>query len=437
MAKNGGNRPAECTENIEDRYNRCGFLNTIEHIDIYGRMKKSYTEKRWNLSHPECVSAISCCSSKFKEQNNDIKVAEKLSTFSITTKCCGLYPGNDILSKKTKKKQQKCINNQTMSCDETEESKSDDVFEKLVAPQAAPRKYEIIHSNLLTFSYGHLAALYGTYLCVTVASWKTLLFHFIIFVLAAIGVTAGAHRLWTHRAYKAKLPLQIILMLMNTLAFQNTVIDWVKKHRLHHRYSDTDADPHNATRGFFYSHVGWLLVKRHEEVRRREKLIDMSDIYDNPVLTFQKKYAVPFIGTLTFVLPTLIPMYFFGETFWTAWHLTVLRYILNLNGTFLVNSAAHMFGNKPYEEHIKPSQNLFVSFVSFGEGFHNYHHVFPWDYRTAELGNNYLNLTTKFIDFFAWLGWAYDRKTIPDDLIRSRSKRTGDGTNSWGFSKTE
>ncbi|XP_032525965.2 acyl-CoA Delta(11) desaturase-like [Danaus plexippus] len=324
-----------------------------------------------------------------------------------------------------------------MSCDETEESKSDDVFEKLVAPQAAPRKYEIIHSNLLTFSYGHLAALYGTYLCVTVASWKTLLFHFIIFVLAAIGVTAGAHRLWTHRAYKAKLPLQIILMLMNTLAFQNTVIDWVKKHRLHHRYSDTDADPHNATRGFFYSHVGWLLVKRHEEVRRREKLIDMSDIYDNPVLTFQKKYAVPFIGTLTFVLPTFIPMYFFGETFWTAWHLTVLRYILNLNGTFLVNSAAHMFGNKPYEEHIKPSQNLFVSFVSFGEGFHNYHHVFPWDYRTAELGNNYLNLTTKFIDFFAWLGWAYDRKTIPDDLIRSRSKRTGDGTNSWGFSKTE
>lgn len=140
---------------------------------------------------------------------------------------------------------------------------------------------------------------------------------------------------------------------------------------------------------------------------------------------------------MTFVLPTLIPMYFFGETFWTAWHLTVLRYILNLNGTFLVNSAAHMFGNKPYEEHIKPSQNLFVSFVSFGEGFHNYHHVFPWDYRTAELGNNYLNLTTKFIDFFAWLGWAYDRKTIPDDLIRSRSKRTGDGTNSWGFSKTE
>ncbi|CAG9574941.1 unnamed protein product [Danaus chrysippus] len=115
MAKNGGNKPEGYTENIEDRYSRCGFLNTIEHIDIYGRMKKNYTEKRWNLSHPESISAISCCSSKFSEQNNDIKVAEKLSTFSITTKCCGLYPGNDILSKKTKKKQQKCINNVTFA----------------------------------------------------------------------------------------------------------------------------------------------------------------------------------------------------------------------------------------------------------------------------------------------------------------------------------
>ncbi|XP_013164746.1 PREDICTED: acyl-CoA Delta(11) desaturase-like [Papilio xuthus] len=306
-------------------------------------------------------------------------------------------------------------------------------FEKLVAPQAAPRKYQIVYRNILTFGYAHLTALYGLYLACTEATWSTIIFSYILFALAAIGITAGAHRLWTHRAYKAKLPLQIILVVLNSLAFQNTAIDWVRDHRLHHRYSDTDADPHNATRGFFYSHIGWLLVRKHEEVKRRGKFIDMSDIYANPVLCFQRKYAIPFIGTICFVLPTIIPMYFFGESLKTAWCIAVLRYVLNLHIAFLVNSAAHIWGNKPYDRTIKPVQSLPVSFVAFGEGFHNYHHVFPWDYRTAELGNNYLNLTTIFIDFFAKIGWAYDLKSVNDDMIKSRSDRTGDGTNMWGF----
>lgn len=126
-------------------------------------------------------------------------------------------------------------------------------------------------------------------------------------------------------------------------------------------------------------------------------------------------------------------MYFWGETLKTAWHLAILRYVCNLHNTFLVNSAAHMWGNKPYDKSIQPAQNLAVSFFAFGEGFHNYHHVFPWDYKTAELGNNYLNLTTYFIDFFARLGWAYDLKSVSEDHIQSRSSRCGDGSDSWGF----
>lgn len=147
------------------------------------------------------------------------------------------------------------------------------------------------------------------------------------------------------------------------------------------------------------------------------------------------RYAVPFIGTVCFVLPTVIPMYFFGETLNTAWHMAILRYVCNLHNAFLVNSAAHMWGNKPYDVNIMPAQNLFVSLLAFGEGFHNYHHVFPWDYKTAELGNNLLNPTTYFIDFFAWLGWAYDLKSVPDDHIRSRSSRCGDGSDSWGLTR--
>lgn len=111
----------------------------------------------------------------------------------------------------------------------------------------------------------------------------------------------------------------------------------------------------------------------------------------------------------------------------------MLRYVMNLNATFLVNSAAHIWGNKPYDKSILPAQNISVSVATFGEGFHNYHHVFPWDYRTAELGNQYLNITALFIDFFAMIGWAYDLKTVSEDIIKLRKERTGDGTNLWGW----
>nr|ADP21587.1 fatty-acyl CoA Z/E11-desaturase [Yponomeuta evonymella] len=307
-------------------------------------------------------------------------------------------------------------------------------LEKLVAPQAGPRKFQIVYPNLITFGYGHISLLYGAYLMFTFAKWQTIVFAHVMIILSGFGITAGAHRLWAHRTYKAKMPLQILLMLLNTLAFQNTAMDWVRDHRLHHKYSDTDADPHNATRGFFYSHVGWLLVRKHKEVKRRGKLIDLSDIENNPVLSFQKKYAIPLVSLVTFVMPTVIPMYFWGENLTNAWHVaTLYRYVFVLNATFLVNSAAHYWGYKPYEKSILPSQNHFVSLFALGEGFHNYHHVFPWDYRTAELGNNTLNPTTKFIDFFAWIGWAYDLKAVPEDMINNRKSRTGDGSSLWGW----
>ncbi|XP_072943233.1 acyl-CoA Delta(11) desaturase-like [Epargyreus clarus] len=294
------------------------------------------------------------------------------------------------------------------------------------------RKYEIVYRNILTFSYAHAAALYGLYLCFTSAMWSTIFFNWVLFVLAELGITAGVHRLWTHRAYKAKMPLQIILMVMNSIAFQDSAITWVRDHRMHHKYLDTDADPYTTRRGYFFAHVGWLLVRKHPEVLRRGKTLDMSDIYGNPVLRFQKKYAIPFIGSICFLLPTLIPIYFWGETLNSAWHLVMLRYVINVNITFMVNSIAHSFGGKPYDSRISPTQSLFVSFAGFGEGFHNYHHVYPWDYRTAELGNKWLNLTTLFIDFFAWIGWAYDLKTVPVEVAKARALRTGDGTDEWG-----
>lgn len=136
-----------------------------------------------------------------------------------------------------------------------------------------------------------------------------------------------------------------------------------------------------------------------------------------------------------FVLPTYIPT-LWGESAWNAYFVCALcRYVSVLNGTWLVNSAAHLWGQKPYDKHINPVETKPVCFAALGEGFHNYHHTFPWDYKTAELGNYSLNITKLFIDTMAAIGWAYDLKTVSNDVIEKRVKRTGDGSHpsSWGW----
>ncbi|XP_071440269.1 acyl-CoA Delta-9 desaturase-like [Hetaerina americana] len=291
------------------------------------------------------------------------------------------------------------------------------------------RKMKIVWRNVLVFTYLHLGALYGIYLTCTVARFYTFLWSLLITIAAALGITAGAHRLWAHKAYKAKWQLRIILAIFQTIAFQNHIFEWVRDHRVHHKFSETDADPHNANRGFFFSHIGWLLVKKHPDVIRKGKTVDMSDLEEDFVVMWQKRTYLLVMPILCLILPTWIPCYYWNEDPWTSWYVCyVMRYTLSLNGTWLVNSAAHIWGTKPFDKNISPTENIPVAIAAFGEGWHNYHHVFPWDYKAAELGNYRTNLTTAFIDFFAWLGWAYDLKMVPVEMARKRAARTGDGS---------
>ncbi|GJQ73941.1 Desat1 [Trypoxylus dichotomus] len=294
----------------------------------------------------------------------------------------------------------------------------EDIHEVYTKDDQKPREYAYVWKNIILFSYLHLSAVYAIYLVFSSAKPLT----------TVQGITCGAHRLWSHRAYKVKLPLKIILVIMDTLAFQNSVIEWCRDHRVHHKFSETDADPHNAKRGFFFAHMGWLLTKKHPEVKSKGKTIDISDLTNDPILSFQHKHYLPLVIFTSFFLPTAVPMYFWGETFRNAWYLNLLRYCLSLNITWLVNSAAHLYGGKPYDRYINPTENFSVATLTLGEGWHNYHHTFPWDYKASEFGKYSLNLSTAFIDFFAKIHWAYDLKVVSKDIIKRRVFRTGDGT---------
>lgn len=103
------------------------------------------------------------------------------------------------------------------------------------------------------------------------------------------GITAGVHRLWSHKSYEATWQLRLILMIANTVARQLPIWGWAQIHRQHHKYTDTDADPVNAKRGFFFSHIGWLCVNKHPMVLEKKDSIDMSDLRADPIVMFQKK----------------------------------------------------------------------------------------------------------------------------------------------------
>ncbi|XP_029170735.1 acyl-CoA Delta(11) desaturase-like [Nylanderia fulva] len=259
---------------------------------------------------------------------------------------------------------------------ETEDDKKS--IRNQLAKGHVPAKQPLIWQNIIGFVYG---------------------------VLGGLGVTAGAHRFWAHRSYSAKLPLKIMLACFYCMAGQTHLTKWIRVHRTHHKYTDTPADPHNASRGFFFSHVGWLMMKHHPAVKEYGKSVNLSDIAADPVIRFFDKYYPPIMMLLTYVVPSLIPVYLWNETWIVAIGSSLLRHLIMLNAAFAVNSFAHLWGSRPYSRNIKAAENPTVSFVALGEGWHNYHHCFPWDYKAAELGSYGLNLTTGFIDFMAWLGY--------------------------------
>ncbi|PSN49612.1 Acyl-CoA Delta(11) desaturase [Blattella germanica] len=282
--------------------------------------------------------------------------------------------------------------------------------------------------NVIFLTVSHIVGLYGLKVWFIDAKLYTILWIFAVAFFSGFGVTAGAHRLWTHRSFKAKLPLRILLVFMYCTSGMNSLFEWVRDHRVHHRFSETDADPHNAKRGLFFSHVGWLMQKKHPEVKRRGKEVDMSDITSDPVIIYEEKFFIPLYFLCCYIIPTWVPYHFWGEYFWTSFLANVGRWVLCLNFVWSVNSFAHIYGFRPYNRNINPAENKLVSIVALGEGWHNYHHTFPWDYKTGEFGFYGTNFTTALIDFFASIGWAYDLKVPSKEVVQQTIKKSGDGS---------
>ena len=275
--------------------------------------------------------------------------------------------------------------------------------------------------NLLYFSLIHIFSLFAIYKIYTnECNIYLYIFNILLYLISTLGITAGSHRLWTHKSYEASFLLRIILMIFSSIANQGSIYHWVRDHIIHHKFSDKEEDPHNINNGFFYAHMGWLLVEKSEKTINIGKSLNLQHLKDDCIVMFQKNNNKILSILLCFVLPTLIPYYYWNENLVNSFYITNLRYTLLLHFTWCINSVSHTFGYKPYDKNIKACENLFTSFFALGEGWHNWHHKYPWDYAASENNIFKINITKYFIDICCLMGLAWNRKTVQKNFMKKK-----------------
>lgn len=209
-------------------------------------------------------------------------------------------------------------------------------------------------------------------------AWQTVLFTFIMSFATGFGITAGYHRLFSHQTYEAHWSVRLVLALIGLAAFEGSALEWCADHRRHHRFVDTEKDPYNINQGFWYAHIGWLLVNDPS----KRKFNNVTDLQKDPILAFQHKYNIPLSILMGIVMPILLCS-FWSDAIGGFFIGAMLRITLAQHFTFCINSVCHVFGKKTYSEKQTARDNWFTAFFTFGEGFHNFHHQFPNDYRNG------------------------------------------------------
>ncbi len=243
-------------------------------------------------------------------------------------------------------------------------------------------------------------------------AWSSLLILGITYFLGGISITAGYHRLFSHKSYEAHPWLERFVLFFSTLAFQASALMWSHDHRLHHRHVDTDEDPYSIEKGFWYAHIGWLFTQE-----RKYQPAIVRDLEKNPRVMFQYRH----IGLLTLLSNGLV----FGLSClvlhpWAAFYATVLLRIFALHhSTWFINSLAHTWGAKTYVRELSAVDNAILAVLTFGEGYHNYHHAFASDYRNGVRWYHY-DVTKWTIWLASKLGFARRLRSVSDLRIRQQ-----------------
>jgi stearoyl-CoA desaturase (Delta-9 desaturase) len=243
------------------------------------------------------------------------------------------------------------------------------------------------------------------------AAW---IWFFVFLYASGLSITGGYHRLWAHRAYEARLPLRLFYMLFGAQALQNSILVWASMHRVHHKNVDDEhEDPYSIKRGFWYAHMGWML---RDEPCHTLDLSNVKDLQRDPVVRFQHEHYLGISLFMNIGLPLLVG-WASGDPWGVLLVAGLLRLVVNHHFTFFINSLAHMWGRRPYTEENSARDNDLIALFTYGEGYHNYHHLFSWDYRNG-IRWWHIDLTKWWIALWSWFGLAHGLRRVPEFRIR-------------------
>jgi len=263
--------------------------------------------------------------------------------------------------------------------------------------------------NVFFFLTTPLAAiiLVPSYLLTYGVNLNLLVFVLLFYAACSFSITAGYHRLFTHRSYEVRLWVKLFFLVFGAAAFQGSALQWCTDHRRHHRYADTDEDPYNINRGFFYAHMGWLLYKEDPKYRG----VFLPDLAKDKWIELQHRVYVPFAIAMGFIFPMLVG-WWLGDAMGGLLLGGLCRIVVSQHFTFLINSAAHSWGKRPYNDASTARDSFVLAVLTHGEGYHNFHHQFQSDFRNGVRWYQW-DPTKWVIQAMYFLGWSYRLKRMP------------------------
>ena len=264
--------------------------------------------------------------------------------------------------------------------------------------------------NLTTVVAVHLVAIYAiVYMATVKFSWWTVGLGVVWFLACGLSITAGYHRLFSHRAFEGNALVRLFFVLFGAASVQNSALKWCSDHRRHHSHCDTDADPYNINRGFWWAHIGWVVAAGEPEYN-----IKRRDLEADPILQFQARYLVPLTFLVGLVIPGLLGM-LWGDPVGAILVAGFLRLVVQWHVTFAINSWAHTVGFQTYGTKTTARDSIILAIFSLGEGYHSFHHTFPTDYRNG--------IRWYHVDPTKWLIWALARLRMASGLRRTAMDR--------------
>jgi stearoyl-CoA desaturase (delta-9 desaturase) len=248
------------------------------------------------------------------------------------------------------------------------------------------------------------------------AYWMLGLF-VVMYSLVGLSICAGYHRFFAHKSYECAWPVQLFYAVFGAMAAQNSILKWSSGHRRHHLHSDTEWDPYSITRGFWWAHWLWIF---HVDPAA-ENMENVADLQKNPIIRWQARWYKTILLVVGFGLPALIGAWFGDAVAGLLWG-GFLRVALVHHSTFFINSLAHCCGTRSYDEEATARDNWAVALLTFGEGYHSFHHRFPADFRNGIRWYAW-DPAKWFIGAMRWAGLASDLRTTAQPLIeRERMK---------------